>query len=569
MSPINELLSPPAAAAKRPSLVKRLSALAMQQLAMTGASTLDAGTHENDRSSSDASSSSSSEDEGDEGSRSVASAIVLPDGIVVAASPLKSSDRAKSPLASLSLAGNAAVVSGAADAEPDIKAIANAKIADEQASSVIASARADGEELKPAVAPVSAIESAVAPSLQRARSLASSPLKKPEASPTNSRKGDLLPSSPLTPDDDALVSNAPVVVELDEYEKILRLLEPGDDVLPGGLYACARVQGLDKVAAVLVLCSQHLYVIDNFTFDANGQLLSIDPASSSDEPLFSVAVTARPVSVPWHSEDAQGRDTTEGGAGGRLTSATPTLPLAPEDIVLHVSKLTKNEDMPAPAAAAASAASSKASPESKPLGPAAPENDPDDPVLSTLTPRGEANAPSVVKLSYASLREMYRRRYSLMTIGLELFTGDGVTLLLVFDSPEERDQVHNKMIAICELRGVVGGAGGATLGGGGAGTGASMDTGAGVGLGGAGGGSLSAHALELGLSLGGPGLSAPTPGKMRTWRKTVTAKWVRGELSNYAYLMFLNTFSGRSYNDFTQSVTTTTALGVDFCALLG
>jgi len=32
----------------------------------------------------------------------------------------------------------------------------------------------------------------------------------------------------------------------------------------------------------------------------------------------------------------------------------------------------------------------------------------------------------------------------------------------------------------------------------------------------------------------------------------VTERWVNGEISNFAYLMFLNTLAGRSYNDLTQ-----------------
>ena len=32
----------------------------------------------------------------------------------------------------------------------------------------------------------------------------------------------------------------------------------------------------------------------------------------------------------------------------------------------------------------------------------------------------------------------------------------------------------------------------------------------------------------------------------------VTLKWKRGEMSNFAYLIFLNTLAGRSFNDITQ-----------------
>jgi hypothetical protein len=35
-------------------------------------------------------------------------------------------------------------------------------------------------------------------------------------------------------------------------------------------------------------------------------------------------------------------------------------------------------------------------------------------------------------------------------------------------------------------------------------------------------------------------------------RKLMTKRWQAGEISNFAYLVFLNTLAGRSYNDLTQ-----------------
>jgi hypothetical protein len=35
-------------------------------------------------------------------------------------------------------------------------------------------------------------------------------------------------------------------------------------------------------------------------------------------------------------------------------------------------------------------------------------------------------------------------------------------------------------------------------------------------------------------------------------RKSITERWQDGEISNFAYLMFVNTLAGRSYNDLTQ-----------------
>src|SRR3954453_3784590 len=35
-------------------------------------------------------------------------------------------------------------------------------------------------------------------------------------------------------------------------------------------------------------------------------------------------------------------------------------------------------------------------------------------------------------------------------------------------------------------------------------------------------------------------------------QQTVTQRWQRGEISNFHYLMYLNTLAGRSYNDLSQ-----------------
>lgn len=37
-----------------------------------------------------------------------------------------------------------------------------------------------------------------------------------------------------------------------------------------------------------------------------------------------------------------------------------------------------------------------------------------------------------------------------------------------------------------------------------------------------------------------------------TGERSLTQRWVRGEISNFQYLMFLNTLAGRSYNDLMQ-----------------
>jgi hypothetical protein len=79
----------------------------------------------------------------------------------------------------------------------------------------------------------------------------------------------------------------------------------------------------------------------------------------------------------------------------------------------------------------------------------------------------------------------------------------------------------------------------------------------------AGQGGDSASSLQLTLETSSSALSALTAtltgslslrslGSSALFRKSVTQRWVEGEMSNFAYLMYLNTLAGRSYNDLTQ-----------------
>lgn len=47
-------------------------------------------------------------------------------------------------------------------------------------------------------------------------------------------------------------------------------------------------------------------------------------------------------------------------------------------------------------------------------------------------------------------------------------------------------------------------------------------------------------------------LGAGILGGLLSGERSVTQKWVRGEITNFQYLMFLNTLAGRSYNDLMQ-----------------
>ena len=94
---------------------------------------------------------------------------------------------------------------------------------------------------------------------------------------------------------------------------------------------------------------------------------------------------------------------------------------------------------------------------------------------------------------YADVVAVYRRRYMLQHVALEVFTSGGQGIFFAFQSPEQREQVYTK---------------------------------------------LQSRASQ----------PAYTPETLRQ----ITECWREGDISNFEYLMFLNTVSGRSFNDVSQ-----------------
>ncbi|KAF4142901.1 WD domain G-beta repeat domain-containing protein [Phytophthora infestans] len=113
--------------------------------------------------------------------------------------------------------------------------------------------------------------------------------------------------------------------------------------------------------------------------------------------------------------------------------------------------------------------------------------------------------------AYEDITELHKRRYQLRHVALEFFANDGRNYLVTLESLEQRELVLHALLAKCpNVQGAASGLDGVS-----------------------GGGDLYSQLRKL-------------------LRNSMTERWVQGDISNFAYLMHLNTLAGRSYNDLTQ-----------------
>uniref|UniRef100_A0A915IK38 WD repeat and FYVE domain-containing protein 3 n=1 Tax=Romanomermis culicivorax TaxID=13658 RepID=A0A915IK38_ROMCU len=119
------------------------------------------------------------------------------------------------------------------------------------------------------------------------------------------------------------------------------------------------------------------------------------------------------------------------------------------------------------------------------------------------------------KFPYEDIREVHKRRYLLQPIALEVFSNDGRNYLLAFPK-RVRNKVYSKFLAVARRL---------------------IDTAD---------QSVSGQRTSVNLEAGAS-LFGALMGEM-----SVTQRWARGELTNFQYLMHLNTLAGRSYNDLSQ-----------------
>lgn len=139
-----------------------------------------------------------------------------------------------------------------------------------------------------------------------------------------------------------------------------------------------------------------------------------------------------------------------------------------------------------------------------------------DPIIPNSTSNIVAHSKKTcAKFSFDSVVEVHKRRYLLQPIALEIFSSDGRNTLIVFPR-KIRNKVYSRLMNVSTQ--------------------------------------LNSNATE---SLAGQRSNVSVEGSTGLLSNligetSVTQRWVRGELSNFQYLMNLNTIAGRSYNDLMQ-----------------
>nr|CAD7454369.1 unnamed protein product [Timema tahoe] len=139
-----------------------------------------------------------------------------------------------------------------------------------------------------------------------------------------------------------------------------------------------------------------------------------------------------------------------------------------------------------------------------------------EPILpSPGSPRRSRAMRQCSKFSYEDIREVHKRRYLLQPMALEVFSGDGRNYLLAFPR-KVRNKIYQRFMAFAT---------------------AISDNAQ---------QSVAGQKRTANVEQGA-GLLSNLIGET-----SVTQRWVRGEISNFQYLIHLNTLAGRSYNDLMQ-----------------
>ncbi|XP_076043582.1 WD repeat and FYVE domain containing 3 bchs isoform X2 [Oratosquilla oratoria] len=138
-----------------------------------------------------------------------------------------------------------------------------------------------------------------------------------------------------------------------------------------------------------------------------------------------------------------------------------------------------------------------------------------EPIIPSTNPQPVPRQHSCSKFHYDEIREVHQRRYLLQPIALEIFSSDGRNYLLAFPR-KLRNKIYQRLMVVC--------------------TGMADNAQQ----------SVEGQRRSASVEQAG-GLFSSLIGET-----SVTHRWVRGEISNFQYLMHLNTLAGRSYNDLMQ-----------------
>lgn len=243
--------------------------------------------------------------------------------------------------------------------------------------------------------------------------------------------------------------------------KLKPFLVPGDEIKHR--YNCARIQGVYCYPGLTLLARNHLYIIDNYKLIETGALAGQEKGQANLTSPYEVAEIepekATTIQTPHSLENEHG-----------TTDSSPSVPV----LCTHRVEISPR-------------------------------------LRAKCVPGGALGPPHRCHyFPFEDVTVVYRRRYHLRHVALEIFLANGENHLITLEAPEARNNLLQKLKARCkEAIAAVESARVSPL-----------------------------DEIQTFLSLTTPS----------TW----TERWVRGDISNFQYLMHLNTHSGRSYNDLTQ-----------------
>ncbi|VEU36285.1 unnamed protein product [Pseudo-nitzschia multistriata] len=111
------------------------------------------------------------------------------------------------------------------------------------------------------------------------------------------------------------------------------------------------------------------------------------------------------------------------------------------------------------------------------------------------------------RISFSELHSVFRRRYQLQQIALEFYDIHNSGTLVAFANNDEREEVLSKILAA---------------------------------------------PLPNSIFSSFMGTSINYRKFMNSWKSKIVSQWVNGRMTNFEFLMYLNSFAGRTYNDLTQ-----------------